>query len=209
VQFIAMPWRFMGAFIPPIDKCGGWPAFFLTFFAIGVLTFILVEISSVLACITGFNTCLQAVLGIAVVLAIPDTFSAYKAAVSTESKYADACIGMVAGSNAVAIFVGLGLPWVNATIYHWAKYDQSFYIGKQSTVEITFALILFLGCSAVCYIMLFFRRLFVGGELGGSPLVRTISGCIMFFLWVFFVVMNAFHCTGVIQVDLNTANLPD
>jgi solute carrier family 8 (sodium/calcium exchanger) len=204
-----MPWRVMGACVPPVSKCGGWPAFVGAFFAIGSLTYILVEISSVLSCITGFSTCLQSLLCIALVLAIPDTVSAYKSATSTESKYADASIGTVAGSNAVAIFVGLGLPWVNATIYHWAKYGQSFYIGKQSTVEITFALITFLGCSSVVYIILFFRRLFVGGELGGSKVVRYISGCVMFFLWGFFVFMNVLHCTGIIVVDLNTANLPD
>jgi solute carrier family 8 (sodium/calcium exchanger) len=168
----------------------------------------LIEISNVLACYTGISICLQAILGIATILALPDTFAAYKAAVDTDSIYADACIGTAAGANAVAIFVGLGLPWVNATIYHWAKYGQSFYIGRDSTIEITFALITFLACSATCYIILFFRRMCVGGELGGSRIVRFISGFIMFFLWVFFIVMNALHCMKVIKVDFGT-DLPD
>jgi solute carrier family 8 (sodium/calcium exchanger) len=208
LQFVALPWRIMGAAMPPINYCGGWPAAIGTFFAIGTLTYILIEISAILSCYTGINVCLQAILGISTILALPDTFAAYNAAVNPNSQYADPCIGTAAGANAVAIFIGLGLPWVNATVYHWAKYGQDFYIGKESTIEITFALILFLVCSATCYIILFFRRLCVGGELGGSKVVRYISGFIMFFLWAFFIVMNALHCAKLIKADFGT-DLPD
>jgi solute carrier family 8 (sodium/calcium exchanger) len=47
---------------------------------------------------------------------LPDTFAS-KAAAAGE-KYADLAIGNVTGSNSVNVFLGLGLPWLIAAIYH-------------------------------------------------------------------------------------------
>lgn len=46
---------------------------------------------------------------------LPDTFASRKAAL--DEKTADNAIGNVTGSNAVNVFLGLGLPWVLAAIY--------------------------------------------------------------------------------------------
>jgi Ca2+/Na+ antiporter len=46
---------------------------------------------------------------------LPDTFASRIAAQS--EKTADNAIGNITGSNSVNIFLGLGLPWVFATIY--------------------------------------------------------------------------------------------
>ena len=50
---------------------------------------------------------------------LPDTFASKAAAVG--EKYADNAVGNVTGSNSVNVFLGLGLPWVIATIYHASK----------------------------------------------------------------------------------------
>ena len=48
---------------------------------------------------------------------LPDTFASKAAAVN--EKHADNAIGNVTGSNSVNVFLGLGLPWVIAAIYHY------------------------------------------------------------------------------------------
>ena len=47
---------------------------------------------------------------------LPDTFASKSAAVNNDS--ADAAVGNVTGSNSVNVFLGLGLPWTIAAIYH-------------------------------------------------------------------------------------------
>ena len=50
---------------------------------------------------------------------LPDTFASKIAAVSEKS--ADNAIGNVTGSNSVNVFLGLGIPWMVASIYHAVK----------------------------------------------------------------------------------------
>ena len=48
----------------------------------------------------------------------PDTFASKVAAV--QDRYADASVGNVTGSNGVNVFLGIGVAWSIASIYHWA-----------------------------------------------------------------------------------------
>lgn len=50
-----------------------------------------------------------------------DTFASKVAAI--QDKYADASVGNVTGSNAVNVFLGIGLAWFIASIYHTLKGD--------------------------------------------------------------------------------------
>ena len=50
---------------------------------------------------------------------LPDLFASRTAA--RNEKYADNAIGNITGSNAINVFVGLGLPWFLASIYHYKK----------------------------------------------------------------------------------------
>lgn len=45
-----------------------------------------------------------------------DTFASKVAAI--QDKYADASVGNVTGSNAVNVFLGIGLAWTMAAVYH-------------------------------------------------------------------------------------------
>lgn len=63
---------------------------------------------------------------------MPDTFASRQAA--TQEKYADSSIGNVNGSNAVNVFLGLGLPWLIASIY-WST--------QVSALRLLFLLLLF------------------------------------------------------------------
>jgi len=60
-----------------------------------------------------------AITFVALGTSLPDTFASKTAAAN--EKNADNAIGNVTGSNSVNVFLGLGLPWVIAAIYHWAK----------------------------------------------------------------------------------------
>lgn len=48
-----------------------------------------------------------------------DTFASKVAAVN--DKYADASVGNVTGSNAVNVFLGIGIAWTMAAFYHAAN----------------------------------------------------------------------------------------
>ena len=59
-----------------------------------------------------------AITFVALGTSLPDTFASKAAAVG--EKNADNAIGNITGSNSVNVFLGLGLPWLIASIYHWA-----------------------------------------------------------------------------------------
>jgi solute carrier family 8 (sodium/calcium exchanger) len=48
-----------------------------------------------------------------------DTFASKVAAI--QDKYADASVGNVTGSNAVNVFLGIGIAWTMAAVYHAAN----------------------------------------------------------------------------------------
>lgn len=50
---------------------------------------------------------------------ISDTFASKVAAV--HDKHADASVGNVTGSNAVNVFLGIGVAWSIAAVYHYFK----------------------------------------------------------------------------------------
>ena len=60
-----------------------------------------------------------AITFVALGTSLPDTFASKAAAVG--EKNADNAIGNITGSNSVNVFLGLGLPWLIAAIYHSAK----------------------------------------------------------------------------------------
>ena len=51
-----------------------------------------------------------------------DTFASKVAAIQDET--ADNSVGNVTGSNAVNVFLGIGIAWSMAAIYWWSKGEQ-------------------------------------------------------------------------------------
>ena len=60
-----------------------------------------------------------AITFVALGTSLPDTFASKSAAIN--EKYADNAVGNVTGSNSVNVFLGLGIPWLIAAIYHYAN----------------------------------------------------------------------------------------
>jgi solute carrier family 8 (sodium/calcium exchanger) len=103
------------ACIPPTNYYGGWLAFYTALLFIGIVTAVVGELAETFGCIVGLKDSVTAITFVAMGTSLPDTFASKVAA--QESPVADAAIGNVTGSNAVNVFLGLGIPWTMAAVY--------------------------------------------------------------------------------------------
>jgi solute carrier family 8 (sodium/calcium exchanger) len=114
-HWLAMPWKVFFAIVPPREKCGGWFAFVVALLQIGIVTFVVGEVATVLGCAVGLETSVTAITLVALGTSLPDLFASASAA--KNSPYADSAVGNVTGSNAVNVFLGMGLPWCISSLY--------------------------------------------------------------------------------------------
>ena len=98
---------------------GGWPCFFVSLGMIGLLTAIVGDLAGIFGCLVGLKDSVTAITFVALGTSLPDTFASKAAA--TAERTADNAIGNVTGSNSVNVFLGLGLPWLIASIFWSAK----------------------------------------------------------------------------------------
>ncbi len=109
-----VPFKVIYAIIPPTTYGGGWVTFYCALVMVGVTTIVIGDIASLFGCVWGLDKASTAITFVALGTSLPDTFASKSAAVGDET--ADAAIGNVTGSNAVNVFLGLGLPWMMAAI---------------------------------------------------------------------------------------------
>ncbi|XP_053305003.1 sodium/calcium exchanger 1-like isoform X2 [Spea bombifrons] len=113
-----------------------------------------------------------------------DTFASKVAAV--QDPFADASIGNVTGSNAVNVFLGLGIAWSIAAIY-WAGKGQTFLVDPGS---LAFSVTLFTGLSIICLsTLLYRRRQAIGGELGGPWIPKVFTSLLFLSLWLLYILL--------------------
>lgn len=111
-----------------------------------------------------------------------DTFASKAAAI--QDVYADASIGNVTGSNAVNVFLGIGLAWSVAAIY-WALQGQEFHV---SAGTLAFSVTLFTIFAFVCIsVLLYRRRPHLGGELGGPRGCKLATTWLFVSLWLLYI----------------------
>ena len=178
-------WKLFFSLIPPAHYYGGVPCFFISLAFIGLVTFVVGEYANLFGCVLGIKPGVTAITFVALGTSLPDTFASMQAA--QEDKYADAAIGNVTGSNSVNVFLGLGLPWVIATIFESAKYDDDYFVPAGS---LGFSVVVFIICAVVCVCILLFRRWKVKGELGGDRNGRIISCVVLVSLWLIYILMS-------------------
>ena len=94
---------------------GGWLTFVVALGMIAILTAIVGDLASIFGCLVGLEDSITAITFVALGTSLPDLFASKAAA--TQERYADSSVGNVTGSNCVNVFLGLGVPWVIATIY--------------------------------------------------------------------------------------------
>jgi solute carrier family 8 (sodium/calcium exchanger) len=116
-HFFAIGWNVLFALIPPRRYFNGWLAFFVALAGIGLCTAIVAEVAGLLGCAVGLKESVTAITLVALGTSLPDTMASMISA--QNSPNADSAIGNITGSNSVNVFLGLGLPWVLASIYRF------------------------------------------------------------------------------------------
>jgi len=96
----------------------------------------------------------------------------------------------VTGSNSVNVFLGLGLPWMIATIYEMSVNGREHGYYFVPAGSLGFSVVVFIVCAIMCIICLLARRKVVGGELGGTENGRKASLAFLTSLWIIYILMS-------------------
>merc|ERR1711936_562410 len=188
MHFLTFGFKIIFALIPPAGMLGGWPCFFVSLGMIGLLTAIVGDLANIFGCLVGLKDSVTAITFVALGTSLPDTFASKSAAVAERT--ADNAIGNVTGSNSVNVFLGLGLPWLIASIFWSAK-------GKQFIVKddaLGFSVMLYSITAILAIILLMLRRklnFFGNAELGGTVTPKYVSGIILVLLWFSYVLLSS------------------
>ncbi|XP_056324213.1 sodium/calcium exchanger 1a isoform X2 [Danio aesculapii] len=194
MHFLTVFWKVLFAFVPPTDYWNGWACFIVSIIMIGVLTAFIGDLASHFGCTIGLKDSVTAVVFVALGTSVPDTFASKVAAI--QDQYADASIGNVTGSNAVNVFLGIGVAWSIAAIFHQ-------YQGQQFRVDpgtLAFSVTLFTIFAFVCVAVLMYRRRpEIGGELGGPRHPKIITTTLFFSLWLMYIILSSMEAYCIIK----------
>jgi len=211
VAFLALPWKIIGAVVPPPAYANGWACFGVTLVFIGVLTAFIGDLASHMGCCMGLEKSVTAITFVALGTSLPDTFASKTAAAS--EPYADASIINVTGSNSVNVFLGLGLPWMIAAIYWsvkggeqeaaWrARYADEPWYTPETPVgfavpagDLAYSVIIFCITSGTCLATLILRRKVLGFELGGPMHLQWITFVLFVGLWLAYIFLSIAKAT--------------
>ena len=115
---LMLPWKFLfGVCCPPAEMCGGFALFVASLFGIMIQVVLIGDLAGQVGCIVGLRDSVTAITVVALGTSLPDLFASMQAA--RDDPTADNSVGNVTGSNSVNVFMGLGLPWLVASLY-WA-----------------------------------------------------------------------------------------
>ncbi|XP_052106299.1 sodium/calcium exchanger 3-like isoform X1 [Mytilus californianus] len=184
MHFLTLFWKVMFAFIPPTDYFGGWACFCVSIIMVGLLTAVIGDLASGFGCTIGLKDSVTAISFVALGTSVPDTFASKVAAINDQ--YADSSIGNVTGSNAVNVFLGIGIAWTIAAIYHAAN-GNTFEVPPG---DLALSVTVFCAEAAVVVIVMLVRRRY-GGELGGPPKTKIITTVFFVSLWVIYLVLSS------------------
>ncbi|XP_030627646.1 sodium/calcium exchanger 3 isoform X9 [Chanos chanos] len=194
MHFLTVFWKVLFACVPPTEYWNGWACFFVSIVIIGLLTAIIGDLASHFGCTIGLKDSVTAVVFVALGTSVPDTFASKVAAV--QDTYADASIGNVTGSNAVNVFLGIGMAWSVAAVY-WHMKGKAFYVpaGSLAFSVTLFTIFAFLAVS----VLLYRRRAHIGGELGGPRGHRLLTTAFFFSLWFLYILFSSLEAYCHIQ----------
>lgn len=128
---------------------------------------------------------------------VSDTFASKVATINDET--ADSSIGNVTGSNSVNVFLGIGMAWSIAAVYHRIK-------GGAFEVEpgaLGFSVLIFCIEALLCIALMMYRRFNpnIGAELGGPKNWRIITSTFCCCLWIFYILMSSLQTYCHIEVN--------
>ncbi|KAM6941320.1 sodium/calcium exchanger 1a isoform 7-T7 [Lycodopsis pacificus] len=186
MHFLTVFWKILFALVPPTDYFNGWACFVVSISVIGILTAFIGDLASHFGCTVGLKDSVTAVVFVALGTSVPDTFASKVSA--TQDQYADASIGNVTGSNAVNVFLGIGVAWSIAAVYHYSKGEEF----KVDPGTLAFSVTLFTIFAFICIAVLIYRRRpEIGGELGGPRVPKILTTCLFFSLWLMYIVFSS------------------
>ncbi|XP_041657474.1 sodium/calcium exchanger 2a [Cheilinus undulatus] len=194
MHILCIFWKILFAFVPPTEYWNGWACFIVSISVIGILTAIIGDLASHFGCTVGLRDTVTAVVFVALGTSLPDTFASKVAA--TQDQYADACVGNVTGSNAVNVFLGIGVAWSVAAIY-WEVKGKVFRVDPGS---LAFSVTLFTIFAFFAMGVLMLRRKpSIGGELGGPRIPKILTTLTFFGLWFLYVLFSSLEAYCHIQ----------
>uniref|UniRef100_H3CI94 Solute carrier family 8 member 3 n=1 Tax=Tetraodon nigroviridis TaxID=99883 RepID=H3CI94_TETNG len=185
MHFLTVFWKVLFACVPPTDYLNGWACFIVSIIIIGLLTAVIGDLASHFGCTIGLKDSVTAVVFVALGTSVPDMFASKVSAV--QDAYADASIGNVTGSNAVNVFLGIGMAWSVAAIY-WNMKGENFVVPAGS---LAFSVTLFTIFAFLAVSMLLYRRRAHGGELGGPRGHRLATSAFFFCLWFLYILFSS------------------
>lgn len=186
MHFLTVFWKVLFACVPPTEYWNGWACFFVSISVIGLLTAIIGDLASHFGCTVGLRDTVTAVVFVALGTSIPDTFASKVAAI--QDQHADASVGNVTGSNAVNVFLGIGVAWSVAAVY-WRIKGEVFRVDPGS---LAFSVTLFTIFAFICMaVLLFRRRPSIGGELGGPRMSRLLTTLLFLGLWFLYILFSS------------------
>ncbi|XP_076851933.1 sodium/calcium exchanger 1-like isoform X2 [Brachyhypopomus gauderio] len=185
MHFLTVFWKVLFAFVPPTEYWNGWACFIVSILLIGVLTAVTGDLASHFGCTVGLKDSVTAVVFVALGTSVPDTFASKVAAI--QDQYADASIGNVTGSNAVNVFLGIGVAWTIAAVY-WRTKGKPFRVAPGS---LAFSVTLFTALCVVSVSVLLYRRRpsVASGELGGPRTCKMLTSLFFIFLWLLYILL--------------------
>uniref|UniRef100_A0A7N9AN78 Solute carrier family 8 member 4b n=1 Tax=Mastacembelus armatus TaxID=205130 RepID=A0A7N9AN78_9TELE len=185
MHFLTVFWKVLFAFVPPTEYWNGWACFIVSISLIGVLTAVTGDLASHFGCTIGLKDSVTAVVFVALGTSVPDTFASKVAAI--QDQYADASIGNVTGSNAVNVFLGIGVAWTIAAIA-WRSKGEPFKVDPGS---LAFSVTLFTIMAVLCVITLLYRRraTVAGGELGGPRTCKLLTSLLFVSMWLIYILL--------------------
>uniref|UniRef100_A0A1I7S9Y8 Calx-beta domain protein n=1 Tax=Bursaphelenchus xylophilus TaxID=6326 RepID=A0A1I7S9Y8_BURXY len=187
MHYLNLPWKILFATIPPTDYMNGWICFIVSIIFIGLLTAVIGDVASMFGCTIGLKDVVTAITLVAVGTSVPDLFASKLA--TQQDPTADAAIGNVTGSNAVNVFLGIGIAWAMAAIFHWYKGT----VFRVQAGSLGTSVIIFLLGSVICIGVLALRRknAKIRGELGGPNRLKYASAALFVALWLGYVLINS------------------
>jgi len=187
MHYLSLFWKLLFAFVPPTDIWGGWACFIVAISWIGILTAVTGDIASHFGCTVGLADSVVAISFVALGTSLPDTFASKVATIADET--ADGSIGNVTGSNSVNVYLGIGLAWSIAAIYHTMNGQQF----KVDPGSLGFSVLVFCIEALLGIALLMFRRYNkdIGAELGGPPGWRKITSFTFAMLWFAYVILSS------------------
>ncbi|RWS01848.1 Sodium/calcium exchanger 3-like protein, partial [Dinothrombium tinctorium] len=196
LHVLCFGWKMLFACVPPTSMYGGWLTFFVSLVLIGFITAIVGDTAEALGCLLGIEPEITAITLVALGTSLPDTFASRTAA--RMEKYADNAIGNITGSNSVNVFLGLGLPWLIASI-KWAAEGEPF---RMTAEGLGFSIGLYTSLSLIAIAILMLRRMLpvLGkGELGGPPFFAVGTALGFVILWLIYVLFSILKVSKIIE----------